>query len=411
MIYNIHTGNKMKIAIVGAGYVGYSNGLLFASKNEVILLDIDKKKVETINNGHAPFLDERIEQYLLANKLCLTATLDKEEAYKDADYILIAVPTNYRDDINEFDSSIVEEVVKDILSINSDAWIIIRSTLGVGFTKHIMDKYHYDRIIFSPEFLREDSALDDNLAPSRIVVGIKEKNDPYLEKANEFISLIKTSSKKEDIATYITGIEEAEAIKLFSNTYLALRVAFFNELDTFASIKGLNTLDIINGVSSDPRIGNYYNNPSFGYGGYCLPKDTKELKANYGNVPENIISAIIESNRTRKEFIASEIIKKASICHKKGEICIGIYRLTMKTNSSSFRYSSLKDIISLLRKDGYKIIIYEPHILDDNYDGIPIVNELEKFKKMSTLIVSSRRHKELTDVEDKVYTKDFLKRD
>ena len=402
----------MKISVVGTGYVGLSNAILLSQHNKVYAVDIVKDKINLINNRKSPIHDKEIEEFLANKNLNLLATDDWKMAYQDSEIVIVATPTNYDPNTNKFDTSSVEAVVKNVININPKAWIVIKSTVGVGFTKELINTTNYDRILFSPEFLREGKALYDNLYPSRIVVGVVKKEEPYLSKANEFASLLKEGAIKKDIDSFVFGCTEAEAIKLFANTYLALRVAYFNELDTFALSKGLDTKDIIAGVSSDPRIGDFYNNPSFGYGGYCLPKDTKELRANFENVPENLISAIVESNRTRKQFIADEVLKKAGYSKENAKnITVGIYRLTMKTNSDNFRQSSIQGVIKRLQHKGVRIIIYEPTITGEKFLDYQVLNNLDEFKNISSVIVANRFENDLNDIKDKLYTRDLLNRD
>lgn len=388
----------MKIAVVGIGYVGLSMATLLSQKNEVMALDIIPEKIEMINNRISPIKDEKIEEFFTKKELNLKATLDYKEAFEGTRFIIISTPTNYDDEKNFFDTSSVEDIIKKVISMNIKTTMVVKSTVPVGFTESMKKKYNIDNIMFSPEFLREGKALYDNLYPSRIIIGEKSI------RAEEFANLLKEGALKENITVKFMGATEAEAVKLFANTYLALRVAYFNELDTYAEIKGLNTKDIIEGVGLDPRIGNQYNNPSFGYGGYCLPKDTKQLLANYKDVPQNLIEAIVNANKTRKEFITEEILKKNP------EI-VGIYRLTMKAGSDNFRASAIQDIIKNLRANNIKVIIYEPTLNEKKFNGFNIVNDINEFKKLSSVILANRQDNLLEDVRNKVYTRDLFSRD
>ncbi len=396
---------RRKIAIAGGGYVGMAMGVLLAQNNDVCLVDPIKEKVDKVNRRESPIADKELSDYLTNRRLSLVATCDGDLAYRDVEYVIIATPTNYDTEKNYFDTSSVESVISQVLRVNPDAAIVIKSTIPVGFTERMKILYPESRLLFCPEFLREGHALYDNLYPSRIVIGIPEQDDAYIrETAKEFATLLIQGAVKENIDILYMHATEAEAVKLFANTYLALRVAYFNELDTYAEVRGMDTKAIIEGICLDPRIGNHYNNPSFGYGGYCLPKDTKQLRANYADIPQNLISAIIDANTTRKDFVANQVIAK----HPR---IVGIFRLTMKAGSDNFRQSSIQGVMRQIMDKGIKVVIFEPTITDENFQGCPVIKDIEEFKRISDVILTNRLQTEIEDIKEKVYTRDLYKRD
>ncbi len=401
----------MKIAVAGVGYVGLSLAVLLAQRHDVTAVSTTPAKAEKINSGISPIRDRELEDYLAHRKLSLTATTDKETAYREAGFVIIATPTNYDPNLNTFDTSAVEDVIENVLRVNPTAYMVIKSTVPVGYTLRVRERYHSDRILFSPEFLREGRALYDNLYPSRIIVGATLEDEQQKEAAHRFAGLLEEAAKTESVHVLFTNPTEAEAVKLFANTYLALRVSFFNELDTYAEARGLNSRQIIEGVCLDPRIGSYYNNPSFGYGGYCLPKDTKQLRANYKDVPENLISAIVESNRTRKDVVADSVLRKAGFFEGNRDCVIGVYRLTMKEGSDNFRASSVQGVMKRIKAKGVSMLVYEPTLKEDSFFNSPRIDDLQEFKNRCDVIIANRFSKELEDVAEKVYSRDLFSRD